>query len=374
MANNQPNKLYEARLVKIEQNQIKLQQDFAESRFLESQKSVESKESEISTKNSEIEALKQKIEQIEAQINKPSSFSADAYPHLMMEPQLPLLDLPVSKIIDIYHETPQILEIYCQRTSLMSDQENILEKNGVGNFWTIQLKDQGFYLFPRPESFSRFSSLASFKKLFKPTNQEATENNQFTLIAPAQLDLLKIGERWLLTKPGKILFGQAPLEYQWQQELTSIRNEYQKFNKLLDVRGSAGLDFTLITQYWQQSLEQKYGDLITIALNTCMPIAYAIYKGPILVPCQILMGNNPLVVPGWDRGVPWETSIYAKFHSKLNKDYFRTDADHPLLPNQIYLKEINWETNHTWAIAKSYEEATNIVQKLNSNWGSLEKS
>ena len=44
MANNQPNKLYEARLVKIEQNQIKLQQDFAESRFLESQKSVESKE------------------------------------------------------------------------------------------------------------------------------------------------------------------------------------------------------------------------------------------------------------------------------------------------------------------------------------------
>jgi hypothetical protein len=372
MANNHPDKLHEARLIKLEQNQIKLQRELAESRFLQSQKNPQSQEVEIGIKNIEIEALKQKIEQIEAQINKPISFPADAYPHLIIEPQRPLLDLPISKIIDIYHETPQILETYCQRVSLVSDQDKILEKNGVGSFWTIQLKDQGFYLLPRPESFSRFNSLPSFQKLFKSINENTPENYQFTLIAPAKLDLLKIGDRWLLTKPGKILFGQAPLDYQWQQEITSIRTEYQKFNKLLDTRGSAGLDFTLVTQYWQQALEKKYGDLISIALNTCMPIAYAVYKGPMLVPCQIFVGSNARVLPGWDRGIAWDASIYARFHSKRDKDLLRTPPDHPFLPSQIYLKEINWETNHTWAIAKSYEEATSIVQKLNVNWGSLE--
>jgi hypothetical protein len=171
--------------------------------------------------------------------------------------------------------------------------------------------------------------------------------------------------------------GEAPLEYQWQQQISQITKEYEQFNKLLDARGTAGLDFTLTVQDWEQSLVKKYGELVTIAINTCMPIAYAIYKGPMLVPCQIMAGSNPLVVPGWDRGIPWEASIYATYHSKLNKDYFRTPANHPLLPNQIYLKEINRETNHkwaiaTWAIAKSYDEATTILQKLVGNWGSLD--
>jgi hypothetical protein len=326
----------------------------------------------MSADNSEIEALKQKLEQIEAQINKPISFPADAYPHLIIEPQHPLLDLPISKIIDIYHETPQILEIYCQRVSLLNDQENILEKNGVGNFWAIQLKDQGFYLLPRPESFSRFNALSSFKKIFHYSNENPSNSHQFTLIAPAKLDLLKIGERWLLIKPGKIVLGQAPLDYQWHQELTAIRQQYEEFNQHLATFGNSALEFTITAQYWQQSLTKKYGDLISIALNTCMPIAYAVYKGPMLVPCQIFTGSNPRVLPGWDRGIPWDASIYARFHSKRDKDLLRTPADHPLLPNQIYLREINWETNHTWAIAKSYDEATTILQKLNGNWGTLE--
>ncbi len=80
----------------------------------------------------------------------------------------------------------------------------------------------------------------------------------------------------------------------------------------------------------------------------------------------------PLILPGWDRGIDWEKSFYAKIHSKHNRDYFTTPDNHPLLPNQIYLKEIEGKTNHTWAIAKSYNEATTIVQRLHGNWQSLE--
>ncbi|AIE73988.1 MULTISPECIES: hypothetical protein [unclassified Synechocystis] len=372
MASNQPDKLNQAKLIQLENNQLKLQQEFAALRFFEAQKKDESQKENKEELIKEVETLKQKIAQIENLVNRPNLFPADAYPHLIVEPPRPLLDLPISKIIDIYHETPQILEVYCQRVSLLTDQEDILEKNNIGNFWVIQLKNQGFYLFPRPESFSRFSSLASFVKLFQAINETPAESYQFTLQTPAKLDVLKIGEQWKLLKAGKIVFGQCPLEYAWQQEISTVRKEYEKFNKLLDARGSAGLDFTLITQYWQQSLVQKYGELITLAINTCMPIAYAIYKGPMLVPCQILLGANPLVVPGWDRGVPWDTSIYSQSHSKFNKDYLRTSADHPLLPNQIYLRESNGKTHHTWAIAKSYEEATAIVQRLNGHWISLD--
>ncbi|QHV01500.1 hypothetical protein [Synechocystis sp. CACIAM 05] len=372
MAGNQPDKLNQAKLIQLEKNQLKLQQEFAALRFFQAQKNNEVQTQSNADLIKEIEVLKQKISQIETVVSRPTAFPADAYPHLIVEQPPPLLDLPISKIIDIYHETPQILEVYCQRVSLLIDQEDVLEKNNVGNFWVMQLKNQGFYLFPRPESFSHFSSLASFAKLFKATNENPGENYQFTLQAPAKLDVLKIGEKWKLLKAGKIVFGQSPLEYAWQREITTVRTEYEKFNKLLDTRGSAGLDFTLITQYWQQSLMQKYGELVTLAINTCMPIAYAIYKGPTLVPCQILLGANPLVVPGWDRGVPWDTSIYSQSHSKFNKDYLRTTADHPLLPNQIYLRESNGKTHHTWAIAKSYEEATAIVQKLNGHWISLD--
>lgn len=372
MAGNQPDKLNQAKLIQLEKNQLKLQQEFAALRFFEAQKN-----NGVQTYNNtelvkEIEALKQKISQIETVVSRPTIIPADAYPHLIVEQPPPLLDLPISKIIDIYHETPQILEVYCQRVSLLTDQQDVLERNNVGNFWVMQLKNQGFYLFPRPESFSRFSSLASFAQLFQATNEVSVDNYQFTLQAPAKLDLLKIDEKWKLLKPGKIIFGQCPLEYAWQLEISRVRMEYEKFNKLLDARGSAGLDFTLISQYWQQSLMQKYGELVTLAINTCIPIAYAIYKGPMLVPCQILLGSNPLVVPGWDRGVPWETSIYSQSHSKFNTDYLRTPGDHPLLPNQIYLRESKGQTHHTWAITKSYEEATAIVQRLNGHWTSLD--
>jgi hypothetical protein len=183
---------------------------------------------------------------------------------------------------------------------------------------------------------------------------------------------VKLHENWRLEKKGIILYGNAPLHYQWQRELDTIRQQYETFNQHLATYGNAALEFSLTAQYWQQSLTQRYGNVISIAINTCMPIAYAIYKGPMLVPCHIFTNNLPRVLPSWDRGIDWESSIYAKFHSKRDKDLFRTPSNHPLLPNQIYLREINWDNNHTWAIAKSYEEASAILQKLVHNWGSLD--
>ena len=55
-----------------------------------------------------------------------------------------------------------------------------------------------------------------------------------------------------------IQFGEAPLEFRWQQEIRQMRDRYQEFTKMLDKVGQAGLQTTVTTQVWQQELEQHY--------------------------------------------------------------------------------------------------------------------
>jgi hypothetical protein len=331
-----------------------------------------------------IDQLQQNIEQLKIEVNNlkqlvanPTPISADAYQPLFGNSTSTnqILQLPLSKITDLYRECPAILEAYAQRAAIdkkhfsldshNSHQPLTFYANSNGNFWVIQLENEGCYLFPRPSDFKRISRLEYLDKIFTSQRKKNSHTDEFDLDKPAKLQVLKLQANWRLEESGTMVYGNAPLYYQWQQELTAIRQQYQDFSQHL-------VNFYNVAESWQQTLIQKYENLISIAINTCMPIAYAIYRGPMLVPCQIFGGNNPRVLPGWDQGIPWETSIYAKFHSKREKDLLRTPADHPFLPNQIYIREINWETNHTWAIAKSYEEATAIVQRLNGHWTSLD--
>jgi tetratricopeptide (TPR) repeat protein len=325
----------------------------------------------------EIELLKKEIEDLKIKVNQFNlqNITASFYPHFLQDRNVvKLIDFPLSRVIDIYHEAPQILEANGCLVSLVSSAKStIFELNNVGNFWLFQLRDQGFYLFPKPGQLQRASLSDSFSKIFIIENKENENNGKFIVLNPAKLQVLKVGFSWQLIEPGEIKFEEFSLEFQWQQEIKSIRKEYEKFNQLLDERGYAGLDFTIVSQQWEQSLTKQYGNVHKIFVNTCMPIAYAIYKDQILVPCQILMGTKPVVVPGWDQGLPWEHSTYGKLHLNGNtsQQEIRTFPNHKILPNQLYLKENNWKVNHTWAIAKSYEEATIIVQKLSGNWQPL---
>ncbi|AIE73990.1 MULTISPECIES: tol-pal system YbgF family protein [unclassified Synechocystis] len=326
----------------------------------------------------EIELLKKEIEDLKIKVNQFNlqNITASLYPYLLQDKNvIKLIDFPLSRVIDIYHEAPQILEANGCLVSLIDDRKNIIfELNNIGNFWLFQLRDQGFYLFPKPAQLQRASVSDSFSKVFIIENKENQTNGKFIVLKPAKLQILKVDFSWQLIEPGEIKFEEFSLEFQWQQEIKSIRKEHEKFNQLLDERGYASLDFTIVSQHWEQSLTKLYGTVYKVFVNICMPIAYAIYKDQILVPCQILMGTNPVIVPGWDRGIPWEHSIYVKLHASENtsRQEIRTFPNHKLLPNQLYLKETNWEINHTWTIAKSYEEASAILRKLVDNWELLE--
>jgi hypothetical protein len=344
-------------------------------------------QTEIAQLQATVETLKSELDTLKKIIANPTPLSADAYPQLLTNPAPvnQILAVPLSKVIDLYRECPQILEPVARRVALDKEHFSLdgnagaqplsFHVNPNGNFWVIQLLDQGHYLFPRPSDFKRIARLSYLDKIFATKRENNSDTNEFDLKKPAKLKVLKIQENWRLEQEGLIVYGSAPLHYEWQKELDSIRQDYQTFNQHLEKCGDAALDFTLTAQRWQQTLQRKYGPLMCVTVNTCMPIAYAVYRGPVLVPCQLLMSHKPkpIVVPGWDKGIDWETSIYAKFHSTRNTDLFQTPHNHPVLPNQIYLREINWETNHTWAIAKSYPEASAILEKLIDNWGSLDK-
>ncbi len=313
------------------------------------------------------------------QLSKSVAATSYATPSPSGEELERLLDLPLSRILDAYSELPQILETMCYPAAVSLNEEGdkpVLERNNQGNYWVIQLREQGFFLFPRPSSFMRIAALESMQKLFEIIGEMTSSGNyEFVLRQPAKLELLKRNRRWQLSENGKglIQFGETPLEFQWQQEIRHMRDQYARFSKLLEEFGTSSLEATLLMHRRQQELEQRYGNVVSIIINTCMPMAYSIYKGPMLVPCNIIVASDKsLVVPAWDRGIPWETSVYAKFHSKVSKNMTRSRLNHPILPNQPYLKEINWENPHTWAIANSYEEASQIVSRLDGQWGSLE--
>ncbi|MEB3119656.1 MAG: hypothetical protein VKL41_00350 [Snowella sp.] len=355
----------------------KLAEQFTEFK-ISSQRSLEQFTEFKQQLNNVIADLEERIAQLEksqsnvenlAVSNFSQSFSNEEIEHL--------LDLPLEKILDVYSEFPQLLEVICRRVAVSINEDSlnpILERNNQGNYWVLQLREQGFFLLPRFGSFVRMTALESLQRLFESEGKiPDLGNHEFLLKQPAKLELLKRNQRWQLAEKGLIQFGEAPLEFRWQQEIRQMRDRYQEFTQMLEKVGEAGLQATVISQRWQQELEQRYGEPVSIMINTCMPMAYAIYKGPTLVPCHVILTKGiGLVQPAWDRGVPWDTSIYAKSHSR---NVLRSSPDHPILANQPYFKEITYlkeQKNQTWAIANTYQDASRIISLLNGNWGSLE--
>ncbi len=340
-------------------------------------------QAEIAQLHETIEILKTELNSLKQIISKPPHFSADVYPHLLTnsQPVRQLLAVPLSKVIDVYRECPEILEPVAIRVSLdkehfslernKSEQPLSFHVNPNGNFWVIQLQDQGEYLFPRPGDFKRIARLSYLSKIYAIKRDVNSNSDEFELQSAAKLRVLRIHRNWHLEQMGLIDYGRAPIYFEWQKELENIRNEYKTFKQRLNNYSDASLGFTIMAQRWQQALEEKYGPLMSVTINTSIPIAYAVYRGPVLVPCQLLLSLKPIVLPGWDSGIDWQSSIFSEFHSEEKRNIEQTHSNHPVLPDQLYLRENNSVSKHTWAIAKSYLEASSILEKLNDNWGPL---
>ena len=75
----------------------------------------------------DIEQLQQTVKQLTAELNNlkdivahPTPISADAYAPLLTNPTInhQVLDIPLTKVIDLYQECPQILEVIATRVAM----------------------------------------------------------------------------------------------------------------------------------------------------------------------------------------------------------------------------------------------------------------
>ncbi len=211
-------------------------------------------EEKIQTLTQNMDALQERIAQLEDNQNfvRATSYIKDNS-HQESEH---LLDLPLEKILDIYHESSQVLEPICKRVALSANNDNlILERNAQGNYWVLQLADQGFFLLPRTAAFVRISALESMQKLFETEGETSNiENYQFVISRPAKLNLLKRNLRWQLLEKGLINLGESPLEFRWQQEIRKIRQDYEKINSLLEPleKDGAAASFFELTKIKQE--------------------------------------------------------------------------------------------------------------------------
>lgn len=290
-----------------------------------------------------------------------------------------LLDLPLAKVLDLYGEVPQVLMPYCRRAVINREQNQgdlcLLERNSQGNYWVLQLRDQGLLLLPRPGAFNRLAALESLPELFDCLGDRRGDGtDEFCVVEPARLSLIKRHQRWQLEKRGQLQFGTAPLEHRWRQQLQQIEQDYRAIAPVLEQQGVTGLQVAIAADRNIQRLQQRFGPVRRILINTCMPMAYALYRDETgiahLVPCSLQTIHPARVFPAWDRGVAWQETLFATAHSAESSEVeiLRASVENSVLPGQAFLRD---GSQQTWAIANSYEEASTLIDKLIGRWGPL---
>ncbi|MCP9784445.1 hypothetical protein KBY83_14195 [Cyanobium sp. WKJ7-Wakatipu] len=286
------------------------------------------------------------------------------------------LDIPIRKIIDIYSETPQVLQ-YCSKSASPKAIENaiILERKPNGNYWVIELAFQEFILLPKPTILSQSQSLESLSLLYEGVGHDASEEATFCwLESPAYLYQITRHKRWALKMKGKIRSDKNPLCLGWHSQLASIQSSYEdiqtKLNQLITNTDTQG--YATKADH-QRTLEELYGNPINIFFSTCKPQAYALYhdstkQGMVIVDCIVDISIPAAVSPANNMSVYVGTSPFKLMHGQGNVDFRRSTPD-AKLPSQMCLID---DSQQTWVMAKSYDEASRMVSLLDGKWEPLD--
>lgn len=130
---------------------------------------------------------------------------------------IPALNLPIEAILDVYRNTPVLLQPFARACSVSGRTlsgiiaEVELEVFAQGTTWIIETQDGDWMLFPRPGMLQRQTQIESLRRFFDVRVESAL---------PAELDLLihatatavQHGRRWYLKEKGEIGVYSDPLQ------------------------------------------------------------------------------------------------------------------------------------------------------------------
>ena len=148
----------------------------------------------------------------------------------------PSLNLPIESVLDVYRNTPALLEPFARPCSVSGKtlsgeiKEIELEVFAQGTTWIIELQNGDWVLVPRPGTLQRQTQLDGLSRIFSIRDEGAL---------PAEVDLLSLstatviehGRRWYLKDKGQIGVHPNPLEQSLELRLRQIEAKLDLMQK-----------------------------------------------------------------------------------------------------------------------------------------------
>ena len=194
-------------------------------RFLETNENIARSFEKVS-KN--IGELSDRVDQIDAELQNLRDQELIAVDSNRRSPELPTrpdqrdlvipaLNLPIEAILDVYRNTPVLLQPFARacsvsgRTLSGTISEVELEVFAQGTTWIIETQDGDWMLFPRPGMLQRQTQIASLARFFD-VQAESPLPAELDLLRPGTAIVVQHGRRWYLKEKGEIGINSDPLQ------------------------------------------------------------------------------------------------------------------------------------------------------------------
>ena len=209
-------------------------------RFVEANQGISSTFDKVYVETNE---AKTRLKKLEKDINEmrdqqlANGSSSRAAPDLPMrldqnEKVFPALNLPSESVLDVYRNTPALLEPFARPCSISGKtlsgevKEIELEVFVQGTTWIIELQNGDWVLVPRPGTLQRQTQLEGLGRMFNIKNEGGL---------PAEIELLSLstatvvehGRRWYLKNKGDIGIQSNPLQRSLEQRLRKIEDQLE---------------------------------------------------------------------------------------------------------------------------------------------------
>jgi hypothetical protein len=194
-------------------------------RFLETNENIARSFEKVS-KN--IGELSDRVDQIDAELQNLRDQELIAVDSNRRSPELPTrpdqrdlvipaLNLPIEAILDVYSNTPVLLQPFARacsvsgRTLSGTISEVELEVFAQGTTWIIETQDGEWMLFPRPGLLQRQTQIESLGRFFD-VQAESPLPAELDLLRPGTAIVVQHGRRWYLKEKGEIGVHSDPLQ------------------------------------------------------------------------------------------------------------------------------------------------------------------
>ena len=148
---------------------------------------------------------------------------------------IPALNLPVDGLLDVYRNTPSLLQPFARACSvsgrtlsgLIAEVE--LEAFAQSTTWIIETQDAEWVLLPRPGMLQRQAQIESLGRLFE-IEMDAQLPAEIELLRPGMATVVEHGRRWYLKEKGLLGVHSDPLQRSLEVRIRLLEQQLNQLN------------------------------------------------------------------------------------------------------------------------------------------------